>query len=374
MNNQRFELSTGIFVIPEFWDDGRQQVAGRTEETKVLNNRLDKIRTRVQDVYNQTESKGEPFTALHVKNKLLGVSNEKGVLEILDGIIKGIEVRVGNDYSEGTLKHYKTTRMRLAEFFKSRFGRNDLPLSMVDYAFLNSFDLYLKAEHGLKPNTALTYHKHLKKVLNTAIAMNLVSGNPYNSFKVSRNETHRDYLTIRELEQIKNKEIGTLRMEIIRDVFVFACYTGLGYAELSKLSSNHIHQGDDGGKWIIIDRTKTDIRCRVPLLPQANTILQKYENSPVSRNRDLLLPVHSNQKMNEYLKELAGICGIKKNLSMHVARHTFATSVTLANGVPIETVSKMLGHTSLKTTQIYARIIDKKISEDMRTLKALLKG
>ncbi len=219
---------------------------------------------------------------------------------------------------------------------------------MVDYSFLNSFDIFLKTEYQLKPNTALTYHKHLKKALNTGIAMNQISNNPYGSFKVSRNETHRDYLTSQEMEQIRNKEISTLRMEAVRDIFIFACYTGLGYAELKKLNNTHIHQGNDGGEWIIIDRTKTDIRCRVPLLPQAKSILQKYEYFPVSGNNGRLLPVRSNQKMNEYLKELVDICGITKNLSMHIARHTFATSVTLANGVPIETVSKMLGHTSIK--------------------------
>ena len=369
MKNQRFELSTGIFIISESWNDQKQQVIGRSEEAKILNSRLDKIRTRVQDVYNQTDSKGEPFTALDVKNKLQGVSDEKGVLEILDIIIKGIEARVGNDYSEGTLKHYKTTKERLLEFLKKKFGRNDIGLSLVDYSFLNSLDIYLKTKYQLKPNTVLTYHKHLKKALNTGMAMNLISYNPYSSFKVSRNETHRDYLTIQELEQIRNKEISTLRMETIRDVFIFACYTGLGYAELEKLNRMHIHQGNDSGEWIIIDRTKTDVRCRVPLLPQAKAILQKYENFPITQNRGKLLPVHSNQKMNEYLKELAGICGINKNLSMHVARHTFATSITLSNGVPIETVSKMLGHTSLKTTQIYARIVDSKISKDMENLK-----
>ncbi len=202
--------------------------------------------------------------------------------------------------------------------------------------------------------------------------MNQISNNPYGSFKVSRNETHRDYLTIQELEQIRNKEINTLRMETIRDIFIFACYTGLGYAELKKLNGTHIHQGNDGGKWIIIDRNKTDIRCRVPLLPQAIAISQKYKNFPIPQNRVKLLPVHSNQKMNEYLKELAGICGINKKLSMHVARHTFATSVTLSNGVPIETVSKMLGHTSIKTTQIYARIVDTKISTDMKKLVEIM--
>ncbi|WP_159516878.1 site-specific integrase [Sunxiuqinia indica] len=373
MNGQRFELSTGIFIIQESWDDGMQKVIGRTEEAKILNNRLDKIGSRVQDVYNQLESKGNPFSVFHVKSRLQGVSDEKGVIEILDNIIKGIEARVGNDYSEGTLKHYKTSRERLAHFFKIKLRKNDFPLSMVDYSFLNSFDLYLKTEHRLKPNTVLTYHKHLKKVLNTAIAMNLLSHNPYSSFKVSRNETHRDYLTIQELEKIKSKEINTLRMEIIRDVFVFACYTGLGYAELIELSHSHIHQGNDGGKWIIIDRNKTNIRCQIPLLPQAKAILGKYGNFPENKNKGKLLPVRSNQKMNEYLKELAEICGIKKKLSMHVARHTFATTVTLANGVPIETVSKMLGHTSLKTTQIYARIVDSKISKDMERLTRVFK-
>ncbi len=371
-NSQRFELSTGVFVIPELWNDEKQQIAGRTEEAKILNTRLNKITSRVQDVYNQLQSKSESFSALDVKNKLLGVSDEKGVLDVLDGIIKDIEARVGNDYSEGTLRHYRTTRDRLADFFKTKFSRNDVPLSKIDYNFLNSFDLYLKTGLWLKPNTALTYHKHLKKALNTAIAMNQISFNPYNSFKVTRNETHRDFLTNLELERIKNKEVSTNRLEIVRDVFVFACYTGLGYAELSKLNKFHIQQGDDGGKWIIIDRDKTDIRCRIPLLPQAKAILQKYENFPINRNKGKLLPLHSNQKMNEYLKELAAICGIQKNLSMHVARHTFATSVTLANGVPIETVSKILGHTSLKTTQIYARIVDSKISKDMKALVDIL--
>ena len=180
MNNQRFELSTGIFVLPESWNDEKQQVAGRTEEAKILNHRLNQIKARVQDVYSQTDSKGEHFTAIHVKNKLQGICDEKGVLEILDGVIEVINARVGNDYSEGTFKHYKTTRDRLLEFLKKRFGRHDIALSMVDYSFLSSFDLYLKTEYQLKPNTALTYHKHLKKALNTGIAMNLISYNPYN--------------------------------------------------------------------------------------------------------------------------------------------------------------------------------------------------
>ncbi|WP_159516933.1 phage integrase SAM-like domain-containing protein [Sunxiuqinia indica] len=159
MNHQRFELSTGVFVIPEYWDDQKQRVNRRTEEAKVLNNRLVKVDTRIQDVYNQLESQGEPFSVINVKTKLLGISNNKGVLEVLDGIIKSIDSRIGNDYSEGTLKHYKTSRKRLAGFFKSKFGRTDLALTAVDYNFLSSFDLYLKAELRLRPN-----HQRSRKV------------------------------------------------------------------------------------------------------------------------------------------------------------------------------------------------------------------
>jgi site-specific recombinase XerD len=266
------------------------------------------------------------------------------------------------DYSLGTLKHYRTTKKRLFEFIRIRTERSDIALSKVDFSFLNSFDVFLKTEKNVMPNTALTYHKHLKKVINTAIAFGYVFHCPYDSFKPTRNETNRDFLTLQELTHIQSKKIDISRLDFIRNVFVFACYTGLSYSDIEKLSSNHIQKGSDGNDWIIIDRTKTDSRCRIPLLPAAKEVLKKYKNHPIAISKDRLLPIYSNQKMNSYLKELADICGIEKNLSMHVARHTFATSVTLSNGVPMETVSKMLGHTSLKTTQIYARIVDSKIS------------
>ncbi|MBL7965531.1 MAG: tyrosine-type recombinase/integrase [Prolixibacteraceae bacterium] len=227
-------------------------------------------------------------------------------------------------------------------------------------------------EKNVMPNTALTYHQHVKKVFNTAISMGYVSLCPYESFKPTRNETNQDFLTLQELNQIQNKKIDISRLDFIRNVFVFASYTGLSFSDIEKLSSNHIQKGSDGNDLVIIDRTKTESRCRIPLLPVAKEILKKYENNPIAISTNRLLPVYSNQRMNSYLKELADICGIKKKISMHVARHTFATSVTLTNGVPLETVSKMLGHSSLKTTQIYARIVDTKISQDMEALRLKL--
>ena len=202
--------------------------------------------------------------------------------------------------------------------------------------------------------------------------MDYIIKNPYSKFKVGLEETHREFLTLEELYRIEEKQINIERLSAVRDIFVFACYTGLSYSDISKLNKNHLRKGIDKKEWIIIDRTKTNTRCRIPVLPKANEILRKYENYPKNPSKGLLLPVLTNQKMNSYLKELGDICGINKSITMHMARHTFATSVTLGNGVPIETVSKILGHTSIKTTQIYAKILDHKIPEDMDMLQTKL--
>ena len=185
-------------------------------------------------------------------------------------------------------------------------------------------------------------------------------------------ETHREYLTSEKLSKIEEKDIQIERLSAVRDIFVFACYTGLSYSDISKLNDSHLRIGTDQKEWIIIDRTKTNNRCRIPLLPKAKVVLNKYDDYPKNQFKGLLLPVLTNQKMNSYLKELGDICGIKKNITMHMARHTFATTITLDNGVPIETVSKILGHTSLKTTQIYAKILDHRISEDISVLQKKL--
>lgn len=374
MNNQRFELSTGIFIIPDLWNDKLQQIKGRNEDSATLNKRLAKFTTKIQDAFNVLASIKEDFTVLELRDKVLGRRKILGLMEVFNYTVKDVESKVGIDYSEGTYSHYKTTRDRLGKFVLLEFQRSDIPVTMVTFGFINSFDVHLKTKYELKPNSALTYHKHLSKALKNPLALECHVENPYEIFTPTRNKTNRDYLTLGEVERIWEKPLKTQRLILVRDVFVFACYTGLSYAELEELNQCHIHLGDDGNKWIIIDRSKTDERSRVPLLRIAKQILEKYRYYAESNKLRKLLPIRSNQKMNEYLKELADLCGITKNLSMHVARHTFATSVTLSNGVPIETVSKMLGHTSLKTTQIYARIVDSKISADMKNLKNILSG
>lgn len=372
LNGQRFEVSSGIFIVNELWSDALQLINGKTEEIKALNIRLEKIKTKIQDIHNQLESLGDPYDITSIKDKFLGKSVTKGLMEVFDEVIVSIEARLHNGYEYATLKQYRTTRNRIKEFINIYKGTKDISLSRIDYHFLNSFDIHLKKTYNSAPNTCWTYHKHLRKVLNDSKAMGYILKSPYESFKVKKKDTNRDFLTLNEVVQIKEKKIRVKRIELVRDVFVFACYTGLSYSDILKLNKNHFQKGDDNNYWIVVDRTKTDTRCRIPLLPEALEILKKYENHPLLKSSGRLLPVSSNQKMNAYLKELVDICDIQKNLTMHVARHTFATSVTLSNGVPIETVSKMLGHMSIKTTQIYARILDTKISYDMIQLKKKL--
>ena len=374
MNGRRVELSTTVYVAVNDWDKTRQEIIGSSENVRILNNRLLKFHSGINDVYNQLEAGSEDFDVYDIKEKLTGSKTKNYFLLQFEKTISDIEKKIGKGYSEGTLKHYRTTLDRLKEFIAKTYSKNDVEINKVDYTFMNSFDIYLKSTLNITTNTVWGYHRHLKKVLNDAVAAGLIIRNPYENFKVKRGESNRDFLTLKEIQKIEKKRIEIDRLEIVRDVFVFACYTGLSYSDIAKLRFEDIHKGDDGDDWIIVDRNKTNNRCRIPVLPVAQKIIKKYRNFPENESEGLLLPVRSNQKMNSYLKELATICGIKKNLSMHVARHSFATSVTLGNGVPIETVSKMLGHSSLKTTQIYARIVDIKISEDMKKLKAKLKS
>jgi integrase len=374
LNSKRVELSTGIYCHPDNWDEKGQQIRGRNENARILNNRLNKIEDDIQDHYNQLKSIGDDFDVITIKNKILNIDDSEGLLKVFDYYLENMEKKLNNGYSKETYKHYNSSRKRLGEFVRKYSKRKDLPIEKVDFKFLEAFDVYLKKVYKVHQNTAWNYHKHTRRVLNLAVSMDLIKKNPYAKYKVPLEETNRDFLTQPELESIEKKDINIPRLDAVRDIFVFACYTGLSYSDIAKLHKDHLRKGIDKNDWIFIDRTKTNNRCRIPILPEAKAILEKYKETPYYQVKGLLLPVLTNQKMNSYLKELADICGINKDLTMHMARHTFATTVTLSNGVPIETVSKILGHSTLKTTQIYAKILDQKISDDIKLLQTKLES
>ncbi|MDE5417648.1 site-specific integrase [Labilibaculum sp. DW002] len=374
MNGQRVELSSNIFVIPEKWDENGQQHKGQNDASMVINNTLDKIQLEFLDIYNQFKSFGDEFDVNAIKSKYLNEDDGKyvGILFVFDYYLNSMAEKLHRGYAMETYKHYKSSRKRICNFIKFKFKTKDYPLGKIDYKFLDEFDVYLKTKFEVHQNTAWNYHKHFRRVLNLAISLRHIDKNPYGNYKVPLVTTHREYLTSEELERIENKSIEMDRVRLVRDIFVFACYTGLSYSDIHKLNGTHLQKGNDDKDWIVIDRNKTNTRCRIPLLPKAKEILNAYENYPATVYSGKLLPVLTNQKLNSYLKEIGDMCNINKDISMHMARHTFATSITLSNGVPIETVSKMLGHTSLKTTQIYAKILDEKVAEDMEELKIKL--
>ena len=258
------------------------------------------------------------------------------------------------------------------------YSSSDRYLRDLDYAFVLGFESFLRSyrpEHyqGKIGNNAVMKHiQRLRKMVTLAYHIEWIERDPFVKFKPKLEKTEREFLTDLELESIEGYRPAIERMKVVKDLFVFSCYTGISYADIMKLTNDNIVLGIDSAKWIMDNRNKTGTPFKIPLLPKAEKLILKYSGHPRTQYSGKLMPSLSNQRLNSYLKELADVCGIKKNLTFHMARHTFATTVTLSNGVPIETVSKLLGHTKLATTQIYARVVEKKVSEDMRKLKLRL--
>ncbi|MCB2222117.1 MAG: site-specific integrase [Bacteroidetes bacterium] len=370
IDGKRVELTANRKVHPDLWDDDLCRMKGTSEEARILNNHLDNLKQKVNKQFNVLESLENEVTAESIKNMVCGVSQRKHTLiSIFQYHNDQFKQRIGSDYAEGTYKRYVVTLGKLKAFLQYQYHKSDFFLDDLNHQFITNFELYLKTIQKIGHNTTAKYIKNLKKVINMAVANEWLQRNPFMNFKCAYKETHRGYLTSEELRTLEEKELPIKRLEIVRDIFIFQCYTGLAYSDVEKLSPDDISTGIDGEKWIIIYRKKTGGRSPIPLLPKALEIIEKYKDFPINENEGKLLPVKSNQKINAYLKEIATICDIDKNLSTHLARHTFATTVTLANGVPIESVSKMLGHTDIRTTQIYSKVIDSKISADMQKLK-----
>lgn len=253
-----------------------------------------------------------------------------------------------------------------------KYKVTDIEIEKIDYAIIMDFDFFLRTQHACKNNTSIKYIKNFRKIFNECVDKDWIKNDPFKKYKPKPTVVDRDFLIEEELKKIYTKKFVTPRLAMVRDVFVFSCYTGLAHVDVQLLSPENISMSIDGSKWIFTKREKTDGPSNIPLLPVAEELIEKYRDHPKCLNKNQVMPILSNQRMNSYLKEIADVCGINKELTFHVARHTFATTVTLSHGVPIETVSKMLGHRSLKSTQIYARVLDIKVSRDMQTLKSKL--
>jgi integrase len=366
----RAETSTGRSIIPNKWDSNIQMQKGRSEQARTLNNHLDNIKTTINHDFNILNEAGTEFTVEILKNRLNGKKvKSKGFVEVFEENNQLVKLEENNKYATTTVSQYQLTLTRLKEFVIKEYKCKDLSLEDLDLIFIRKFETYLRTEYNASHNTVVKYLKQLKRVAHFAMELGYTDRDPFAGHKSSYREANRGYLTQEELDRIEKHVFKIDRLDRVKDVFLFASYTGISYSDLKKLTPQDIQNGIDGKPWIILERAKTGVRSPIPLLPKALEIVEKYKHDPECITEGKLLPVKSNQKLNSYLAEIAELCEINKHITMHLGRHTFATTVTLTQGVPFETVSKILGHKSLSTTQIYSKVVDLKISEDMERLK-----
>jgi site-specific recombinase XerD len=367
-----FDTNTKISIAPNNWSSAAGKAKGTQEQAKFTNSLLESFRSKALDIQRQLMLERKQIRIDVIKKIWFGISTERPhmLMEIFEHHNNQMKELIGKEFSPLTYERYVTSKRHTQEFLKWKLKVSDLDINELNYEFITDYEFWLKSIRNCDHNTSMKYLSNFKKIVNICLKNGWLQRNPFFGFKMTKREIERPYLTIEELNRIASKTFIAPRINQVRDIFLFCCYTGLAYADVKKLSRAEISVGIDGDKWIFTHRQKTESATRLPLLPPAQEILERYAEHPQCINEGRLLPVLSNQKMNGYLKEIADMCGITKKMTTHTARHTFATTVTLTNGVPIETVSKMLGHKNLKTTQHYAKILDLKISEDMRVLKS----
>lgn len=364
------DIACKRYIEAEKWDNKARKVIGSSAEVKMLNVYLKTLEQKVYDHHYEMLKENIDVTAMGLKSKLLGIDLEQRMLiPIFQKHNDRMEALVGRDFAPGTLERYKTSLKHTQEFIEWKYKMNDIDINEIDYDFVTDYDFWLRTVRMCSNNTAVKYIKNFKKIIRMCIAYGWLRKDPFIFYKAKIKAVEKTCLTLNEIQLIYQKKFMSDRLTQVRDIFLFCCYTGLGYTDVKQLSKSNITIGVDGDQWIFTRRQKTAVSTRVPLLPMAKELILKYQNHPKCISSDILFPVVSNQLMNSYLKEIADFCCIDKTLTFHVARHTFATTITLSNGVPIESVSKMLGHTNITTTQHYAKILDHKLSEDMAVLK-----
>lgn len=374
INGSKIELSTFQKVNPLHWDKTKRQLKPNIKTANEVNQFLENFKSRIYTCYSKLIASEEDLTATTFKSKFYGnkiVEKLPKIIEVAEQHNKNFESLIGVKYSYGSFKNYKTTLKYLKEFIPLIYKQKDIELTKVNFNFCEQFYSYLTTEKTCTTNGANKQIQRLKKIINYSIKQGYINFNPMATYTLEFKPVTKIALTQDEVNRLAKMTFSRKTLENVRNAFLFQCYTGISYADVKRLSKKHLHTDDKKMLWIKMERAKTTTYFSVPLLPKALDILEQYKD--LKQKGDLLLPVLSNHKMNSHLKLIQELAKINKNLTTHLARHTFATTITLGNGVPIETVSRMLGHTKLSTTQVYAKVLDNKIANDMEVLKDILK-
>ncbi len=373
LNGKRVNISLKKKINISTWDEKLQRASGTDKDSRILNLYLNEVQSKVYRIYEDFKRDEVPFTSQMVKAKFLGEDKTRFSFQ---NLVDYYNEKMQHKLHRNTMGQYKTSQRYMMEYILKEYKLTDIPLFNLEYGFIVGFEDFLRSyvpksgQSKIGNNTAMKHIKRLRRMVTLAYRMKWIERDPFVNFKMKIEKKERGFLTDFELLSIEDLSSSIERLMVVKDLFVFSCYTGISYVDIVQLNEDNIVMGIDGSPWIMAERVKTGAPFKIPLLPKAAILIDKYKDHYRTNDTSNLLPKLSNQKLNSYLKEIADLCGIKKNLTFHMARHTFATTVTLSNGVPIETVSKLLGHTKLSTTQIYARVVERKVSDDMAILKS----
>jgi len=370
IEGQLVEMQLKRDVKPNFWNQNKERCTGKDSTSLEINRYLESVKLRLFEIHRKMEEEGKYISSMEIKRKFLRLDEEhKMLFQVFQEHNDKCRELIGKDYAKVTISRFDTCLKYMKEMALKQYHLKDIPLKEVNHAFIQDYIHFLKVEKNLSENTLIRYMKVIKKITNMALANEWMSKNPFVNIKFHEQEVHKEFLTKEELKTLSTKEFDIPRLDLVRDIFLFQCWTGLAFIDVSELTEEHIVPDNEGNLWIRKARQKTKIMCNIPLLDIPLQILEKYKEHPLCQKKGVLLPVMVNQKMNSYLKEIAICCGIKKNLSTHTGRHTFSTTVALANNVSLENVAKMLGHANTKMTQRYAKVLDQSILRDMQGVK-----
>ena len=378
VDGTRVENNIRKSIDPSLWSQAKESARGKRRKSCDLNAYIENARIKLHQIFCELEEQNQPITARLLQEIFFGQDKEPEAVRTLIGTMQEhndqCRALVGKDYALITVRRYESCKRYLAELIRQKYGKDDLPLAEVNGELVRAFEFYLKTEKECQQNTVIRYMKCLKKITNLALANEWIAKDPFIGIKFHEKEVIREFLTMDELLSIYHKEFSLERITVVRDVFIFAAFTGLAFIDVQQLSPEHIVKDNNENLWIRKPRQKTKNMCNIPLLDIPLAIIEKYKDNPKCQKQKVLLPVPCNQKMNSYLKEISDLCGIHKEISTHTARHSFASVIALANNVSLPNVAKMLGHSSTRMTQHYAKVLDQTILRDMQAVEKRLKN
>jgi site-specific recombinase XerD len=373
INGNRWESSLQVSVEPAKWDSGKEKARGNERNSILVNETIDNARYKVQKIRLKIEQEDKLPTLANIRYLFQDRQRiDRTIIKLFKDHNNNCIRKIGTQMAKATYERYLTCLKHFQDFLSKEFGIEDLPICEIDKEIYERFELYLRTEKKCTNNTTVKYIRNFNKIVRIAVEKGWITRSPYKDVGFKIEEIDMPYLTHAELDTLYKKEISIQRLDLIRDVFIFCCYTGLAFSDVKELTGDNIILGIDNNNWISKHRKKTNVNSKIPLWSVPEKLIEKYKSNPVCIFRGVLLPVPTNQKMNAYLKEIADICSIKKRLTTHTARRTFATTVLLQNGVNMEAVSKMLGHTSLYMTRKYAKVDEIYISQETKGLEEKL--